>query len=104
MKVRVLAAAHTFAFGALQSSLIGLPGLQDRELIGCPDVSYCDDIHRTPEPARGIEYRLADVLLLIHDFLLSSRPWPSRTSSGANIWRSAPPFNCDDESILGRCV
>jgi hypothetical protein len=53
--MRVLPSTHAFVFGAQQRSFIGLPRLQNGQLLCRPYVVRFDDIHRGFEYSRSLE-------------------------------------------------
>src|SRR5947207_16000155 len=72
MEMCMLTSSHAFLLCPLQGSLISFPGSENGELFGCRDAARRDDIHWASEFAGRIEFRLFDVLLVVHSFLLSS--------------------------------
>ena len=70
VKMRVLPSTHAFVFGAQQRSFIGLPRLQNGQLLCRPYVVRFDDIHGGIEYTRRAQFRLVHISMISHDFLL----------------------------------
>jgi len=70
VKMRVLPSTHAFVFGAQQRSFIGLPRLQNGQLLSRPYVVRFDDIHGGFEYTRRAQFRLVHISMISHDFLL----------------------------------
>src|SRR5215831_5679188 len=66
LQMRMLTAAHSFVFGALQGPLISLPRLQDGTLLGDRNSYRLDNVHRPSEPTARIAPRLTDMQLVMH--------------------------------------
>jgi len=81
MKMGMLAAAHAFAFGALQGALIGLPGLENGKLLRGCHVICGNDIRRMPEASGRIDYGVIYVPPVIHAILLLSLQSIARPAS-----------------------
>ena len=70
VKMRVLPSTHAFVFGAQQRSFIGLPRLQNGQLLCRPYVVRFDDIHGGFEYKRRVQFRLVHISMISRDFLL----------------------------------
>ena len=77
VQMRVLSSTHAFVFGAQKRSFIGLPRLQNGQLLCRPYVVRFDDIHGGFEYTRRAHFRLVHISMISHDFPpvgLSFRP------------------------------
>src|SRR5262245_17303440 len=68
VEMRMLAAAHSLVFGALQRPFISLPISKNGKLLAYRNVGRLDYVHRPPEASRWIETCITE-MHLIHDKL-----------------------------------
>ena len=64
VQMRVLSSTHAFVFGAQKRSFIGLPRLQNGQLLCRPYVVRFDDIHGGFEDTRGAHFRLVHISMI----------------------------------------
>jgi hypothetical protein len=70
VEVRMLTSSHALVFGSLECSLVGLPPLQNRQLLGNANVVGFDNLHGALKCPAWPKRHPIRILPVMHDFLL----------------------------------